>query len=206
MTKIEKVLNDYDNAVKDKAELAAEIEKLKAKQKRLESEAEKAGDDDNLELFRKIRNEARDTEDEIFFKSRRLEKFSVIQDKKTANAAWSEYADAYNKKLSKALEAYTKAKADLRKAYFDMTALQNEALKTRDRLAISADVPLDWSLNVNALDRVFPMNTIPSGKSKPVNAGLHVRTPDVLMFNDIEPLDNKTVEFLNYVIDLHKPH
>lgn len=199
MTKLEKMLKEYDNAQASVQGLKDDISRLEADQMTLEAEASDAAKSGNVPLYQAKRDEAKTTADTLFVRRKQLEGTSCIRSKQEARDAWDEYVKEYNKTFSKNWSAYEKAREAL---YHDFLALvhgQEAALSIREKCAdcCGMDPESHSGLN-NTLDSIFPLKMIPDkaqGFRPP-----QLNTPDTNFFLHAYGAD---LDLFNRVIRLH---
>lgn len=81
--------------------------------------------------------------------------------------AWKDYADDYNRELSKKMDAFQKTRAQLCKQYFDLVEAQDAALKERK---FCGDL-LGLDEGSREVEQQLPMETIPARNGIRQDAG-----------------------------------
>ena len=197
--KLERMMQEYDQALAGKEALAEEVAKLKDAKELQEAQAEAAALQGDIPLYRKIRDEAKETADTLFVREKQLEKLTIRKTEKEARDAWEEYAEDYNKKFVKAWASYEAARSNLYAAFMALVKDQAEAFEIREKCAAIAGIDLGLRPG-NALDSRFPLKTIPDKK-----AGTwmqpQLNTPDTNFY--LQLLDNVDLDYFNNVVRLH---
>lgn len=207
MNKLEKMLNEYEQAKAEKAALEKDVAQLQADKERLEKEADAAAQGGELSLYREKRDAAQLATDTLFVRSKQIEKLSVLRTEVEAKAAWKEYADGYNKTFAKSWAAYEKARQDLCAAFLEIVNAQNEALRMRAKCAECAGIPDDGKgFSPSGYDRILPMNLIPDERDN-INKAypVYAKGPDATFFLDAKLWDLAKLNLLNDVVRWHKP-
>ena len=207
MTKLEKLLNELEQAKASKADLEKEVAKLKADKERLEKEADAAAQEGNIPLYREKRDAAQLATDTLFVRNKQAEKLKILATEDEAKAAWKEYAESYNKAFAKSWATYEKARRDLCAAFLEIVNAQNEALRMRVKCAECAGIPEDGkAYSPSGYDRSLPMKLIPDERDnlhKPYP--VYAKGPDVTFFLDAKLCDPAKLNLLNEVVHWHKP-
>ena len=200
MTKIEKMLAEYDKAQASVEGLKDEISRLEEARTRLEAEAEAAAKEGDVTLYQAKREEAQTASDKLFVRRKQLEGVSCLRSEEEAGEAWREYAEAYNKTFAKNWTAYVKARENL---YHDFLALvhgQEAALSIREKCAGCCGMaPGEISGIGNALDSTFPLQMLPD--RAPAFHRPQLNTPDTDFFLRVFGAD---LDLFNRVIRLHR--
>ena len=201
MSKIEKLLADYEKAQASVEGLKGEISSLEKDLIRLEAEADAAAKEGDVTLYQAKREEAKTASDKLFVRRKQLEGTTCLRSEEEAGEAWREYADAYNKTFAKNWAAYMKARESL---YHDFLALvhgQEAALSVREKCAACCGLdPGEISGIGNALDSTFPLQMLPD--RAPAFRLPQLRTPDPDFFLRVFGAD---LDLFNRVIRLHLP-
>lgn len=204
MTKLEKMLKEYRQALDEQQALEKEIEQLRDDLAKLEKEAEQAAQTGDISSYREKKAAVNDLSDTIFVRDVQLKKMNCFKTRQEAKEAWSEYAEAYNRNFKKAWKAYEQARIDLYEKYMGLVIFQNETLKIRKECG--ACVGIDDN-SKGQLDALFKMEMIPNGMPTDLRAPLlALHTPDTDFFRLLKlTMKADTITLLNNVIRLHRP-
>lgn len=201
MTKLEKMLNEYDKAQASVDGLKGEISRLEMDQVRLDMEADTAAKEGDLTLYQAKRDEAKLAADKLFVCRKQLEGASCLRSEQEAKEAWREYADQYNKTFAKNWAAYMKAREALYNDFLALVHGQEAALAIREKCASCCGMAPDEISNGlfgSDLDRAFPLELIPD--KAPVFMRPQIQTPDTTFYLWAFGAD---LELFNRVIRLH---
>lgn len=148
---------------------------------------------DDADAYAKIKQSMRALEDKIEFLERQARKTPYVT-KDDAIAAWKDYAAGYNKELAAKIQNMQKARDDLKRAFAEAIALQNEALKDRQEVAALANMTKENVYPGQDPLPSLPMNLIPLTQhaAKSVN-GSHVPELSYFISAGIWP-DNVTID------------
>ena len=197
MTKLEKMLKEYDAAQASVEGLKSEIAQLEMDQTRLEMDADAAAKEGNLPLYREKRDAAQLAADTLFVKNKQLEGCSCLRTEQEAREAWEEYAENYGRTFAKNWASYEKARTELYNDFLAMVHGQNAALSTREKCAACCGMDLGERPG-QVLDRTFPLQLLPD-TGKPIPS-LQLNTPDTNFFLQAFGAD---LDLFNSVIRLH---
>ena len=204
MTKLEKMLKEYRQALDEQQALEKEITQLRDDLAKLEKEAELAAQTGDISSYREKKAAVNDLSDTIFVREMQLKKMNPVKTQQEAEEAWNEYAEIYNRNFAKAWKAYDQARMDLFKEYMDLVNGQNEALQIRKKCG--ACIGIDDS-KTHQLNDMFKMDMIPNGMPTDLRAPfLALRTPDTDFFRLLKlTMKEDTITLLNNVVRIHRP-
>lgn len=207
MTKLEKLIKNFDDVQAAKSELEQDVAQLEALKAAAAEGAENAAGAGNVDQYKKNRDEVQALTDTLFVRRKQLEKLSVMASEADAKEAWKEYAEGYNKGQAKAWAAYEKARRDLFAAFIDMTNAQNEALRMRKKCAECAGIPEGGGfMQPSGYDKILPLQMIPDEEIMPRQPiPVYTKAPDVLFFLNAKICDPDKIEMLNRVVHFHQP-
>lgn len=122
-------------ATQERAQAAIDLTDLAKRVTALEEEAQAAADGGDLATYREKKAQAEAVKEELFVKQAKATKQeSPITEAMTAEA-WETYRADYDKKFKAKYAALESARAELLTIYKELFDMQQEAFKTRERLA-----------------------------------------------------------------------
>lgn len=133
--KLEEIRSRIKESRSEKETAAATLTQLDFECQEIKSTMETAAKEGNVELFRKLKKELMDRQDEVevveAYMNGKVEFVSLDE----AKDAWSEYMKSKEKDYGSKVNALRQAQKALAKAWMDLGDSQNELLKAREELA-----------------------------------------------------------------------
>lgn len=203
MKKYEKLREKYDEAVKKKAAMRAEIQKLKADTDTLAEEADNAAQAGDIPLYREKRDASQLAADTAHVRERQLEIFTELQPIEDGRAAWREYSGEYGKNFDRAQKALEKARADLRKAFMELVEIQNEGLHVKEQIRSCVGSDEFADVQVDMLPDSF-QRSIPPSPDLSANLVLY-KLPEFIYLLDRKLLTVEQAKMVNAVARCRYP-
>lgn len=204
MTKLEKMIKEYNAAILSKNKMTEDAERLRKDKARLMEEAETAAKAGNVAEYKEKKNAAELAEDDLFVKEKQIEGLRCFRTEDEAKDAWREFAEDYNKSFGKMLKAYEDKRKDLYAEFMKLVNIQNEMLKKREVCGDCCGLPRAYFLN-NPADSAFPVLLLPD-KVKTRTILTSLDQEDVNFFFAAHLAGERENGLWNSVIRLHVPY
>ena len=205
MSKLEKMIKEYNAAIANKENLTKEAERFRAEKDNLTAEAEAAAKAGDVETYKQKRDAAALAADNLFVREKQIEGLNCLRTEEETKAAWSEFAEDYNKGFDKAWRAYEAKRKDLYTDFLKLVDMQNAMLKKREACGDCCGLPKATILD-NPADRVFPINFLPVMAMEDKIIHAKFRQPDVAFFFSSLLAGTREASLFNKVIRLHMPY
>lgn len=192
-----------DDIFKKRLELAAAKEKARLDIAELErqleaanTEAEAAALSGNEDEYIRLTDKASEISRRIYVKRKIIDAKEIL-DPRDVEAAWKDYADAYNKKFQTKYKAFEKQRQKLCKMYEEMINDQYELLQIRKKAGESMGVELHGldSESVLAFDKLPGTRPhVLNGIGVPPARAYNCRCLEIPLFYDSGDIDAATLE------------